>query len=91
MPSIPDRGVEVKISDTNGAPNRVLGNLHVSCIGTCQYCFVLFGSEKIDGMNGAIFLHKSSEMTIKRGLGCLRPRDLDALAKCLEALLFPEH
>lgn len=65
---------------------------HMLPVRSREDLLVLFRSEKIDNMDGRVFLGQKSEMSVERWLrGLLRTGDLDLLAERLEALLLPEN
>lgn len=91
MTTYPHGIVEVVVSNTEFVTPDASCNLQVLCICRSQDGLVLFGTQKVDGMSGAILLHQMREVALKCRLGGVRPCNLNALAEGLEPLLFPKY
>lgn len=91
MTTYPHGIVEVVVSNTKFVTPYTSRKLQVFRICRSQDSFVLFGTQKVDGVSSAILLHQVRKVTLKGGLGSLWPRDLYALAKSLKSLLFPKY
>ena len=91
MPSHSHGLVKIVVSDAKVLAPHTLGNMQMSCICCRQTRFGILGSEEIDGVNVTILFRQVPKVPFKGRLRCLRTRNLDSLAKCLQSLLLPEN
>ena len=68
MSAVLDRGMEVEVVDADGVSDCVPSDLHVSGVGNGKRCFILLGPEEVDRMDGTVFFHEASEVSIKSRL-----------------------
>ena len=85
------RVVEVKMCYANPVPECIPGDLKVPGIRCGKTSFVFLCSEKVDGMNIAIFLCQLNKMAFEGRLRGLWSRNLDSLTERLQSLLFPKN
>lgn len=91
MPAHPNSSVKIVIRDPQIVTPYPSRDVQMLPICPRQDCLVFFGAEKIDGMHSTVLFSEMSKVSLKCWLGGVWTSDLYPLAKCLEALLFPEY
>lgn len=88
----PYNPMEVKMRHTDIiAKHSITSRMQMLRISRRQDCLVFFRTEKVNGMNGAIFFDEVCKVPVERRLGSVWTCKLNTLAEGLEALLLPEY
>jgi hypothetical protein len=81
--------VKVVVGDVNVVAPETLSDVQVPRVCRSQFRFCVFGPKKVWAVDVAVLLQKVREVLFECRLRCLRPSNLDTLAKCPQPLLLP--
>lgn len=83
--------VEIKVSNSDFIPEDALCCPQIGVKSARQARLVFLRPKQVDAVCRPVLIRELGKVSIERGLGCGRARDLDAVAECLKSLLLPEH